>query len=118
MNSFKALIVLFFILLFGQPNLIKAQFSNGQIVFLKSATKATDLYLTSKNGATAQRTPVAVDTKRASNQEACKWKLEEAGEGWYYLRNVKSGLLLDVKGGVAKPGTAIWLWPNSVNCLT
>lgn len=112
MQYLKTTIPLIIAALFLLPTRSQAQFREGQIVFLQSAAN-DQLYLAAENGNTARETHVAVHTKSSRNEAACKWKLESAGGDWFYLRNVKSGLMLDVKYGRTRPGTHIWLWPEN-----
>ena len=40
-----------------------------------------------------------------------RFRFEDAGRGYYFIRNVKSGLYVDVQWGKGEPGTPIWFWP-------
>lgn len=113
MKSIKIVCSILLLLFLFTSNPLHAQFSDGQIIYIQSAINGKQLYLMPKNAATSQRTPIVVQTKNSSNESACKWKLESAGGGWFYLRNVKSNLLLDVKDGSTKIGTELWLWPKN-----
>jgi hypothetical protein len=52
-------------------------------------------------------------------QNACdgtnsqKWKLEDAGNGYYFIKNVSSGLYFDVKGSSLTSGTEVILWSKN-----
>ena len=109
MNFFKALTILFACLFMLHAH-SQAQFRSGQTLFFQPASNQ-NLYLAGLNGGTSPQTKAAVMTKTRSNESSCKWKLEDAGGGWFFLRNVKSNLVLDVKLGRSRPGTIVWLYP-------
>lgn len=105
-NFYQLLLFCAFSLLSNQ---MKAQLTDGIVVYLKSAGDET-MYLAPKNGGTANQTLIAVHPKSAANEKACQWRLEDAGARYFYLRNVKSNKMLDLKGGEGKLGTPLWLW--------
>jgi beta-glucanase (GH16 family) len=45
------------------------------------------------------------------NDDGQQFDLVDAGNGWFYIKNVKSGLVLDVTGAQTTNGTPIQQWP-------
>ncbi|MCB0705911.1 MAG: RICIN domain-containing protein [Saprospiraceae bacterium] len=101
MRNLKFISLLSFVFCLGFVSKSNAQIAHGQIVYLQSASNES-VYLSPRNGAVNVGALVAVHELNASTKAACSWKLEKAGGDYFYLRNVKTGLYLDVQGGAAK----------------
>ncbi|BDI28856.1 hypothetical protein CCAX7_009070 [Capsulimonas corticalis] len=47
------------------------------------------------------------------NEPSQQWDLVDAGNGWYYVKNVRSGLVLDVSGGSTADNAMVQQWTSN-----
>lgn len=83
---------------------------SGKTVEIQSGSNAYR-YLTMKD----EQLPAVVHEKRPNNENLFKWKLESAGNGWFYLKHLASGRTLEVKNGGTSPKTTLWLQARNGN---
>jgi uncharacterized repeat protein (TIGR02543 family) len=73
----------------------------GSIVTISSALNRTQVFDIPRSSTTAGTIPTLWDSGPAANQ---RWRLISAGEGYYYLQNVRSELVLDLSGSRVNDG--------------
>ncbi len=56
---------------------------------------------------------LAVDDAYVKNDSAQQWDLVDAGNGWFNIRNVNSGLYLDDRNGGTTSGTGLWQYTGN-----
>lgn len=62
-------------------------------------------------GSTEQCANVQTYTQHGENNQV--FDISYAGNGYYTIKNLKSGMVLDVAGGIAEPGTNVWQHPSN-----
>jgi uncharacterized repeat protein (TIGR02543 family) len=79
----------------------------GSVVTISTALNRSRVLDIPASSTTLGTAPILWDKSDTANQ---RWMLTSAGQGYYYLQNVRSKLYLDLSGSKAQNGTAITQW--------
>ena len=94
-----------------------AQFRSGQVIFINySPSVTTNDYIATEGYATTRGALLKVKNYKRflrRHVSSFKWKLESAGGGYFFLKQLSSNKVMDVKGGNSRAGTPVWIYPKN-----
>jgi hypothetical protein len=107
-----AILALVFVITSSSPAITSTTYASGTPVALK-LMNVHSLKVLSVSGSDKQADGALIQQYTNVENDDQKWYLENLGNGYYHIRNVASGDLLDVNGASTSDGANVIQWPSN-----